>query len=335
MSGDAASMDVATAVGLGKDYVVGPRRRRVHTALVDISFTIPRGSVFGLIGPNGAGKSTTLHLMVGFFSPTRGEVTLFGMPPSLPEARRELGFLPEVFAYDRFSTGRRLLERFDALSGRSPGGRDERVLDALFAVDMATEASRRVGAYSKGLTQRIGLAQAVLGDPELLILDEPMSGMDPATRHAVKDLVKGRRARGKTTLFSSHILADVEDLADRILVLREGKALYEGPVSGLGERSGVTIMARFDQEPAPGLIPPGSGMLQPSAAHPGIRVMDVASPAEVNAALRLLMDAGATIVSVSPRHETLESRFLDLVSPRRHPATPAPAPPPPPPGESA
>jgi len=149
-----------------------------------------------------------------------------------------------------------------------------------------------------------------------------MSGMDPATRHAVKDLVKARRSRGKTTLFSSHILADVEDLADRILVLREGKALYEGPVSGLGGRSGVTIVARFEQEPAPGLIPPEAGTLQPSPDGPGLRVMEVASAAEVNAVLRLLMDAGGTIVSVVPRHETLESRFLDLVATRRHAAAP-------------
>jgi len=299
---------------LGKDFREGFLMRK-KSALESVSFTIQEGEIFGFLGPNGAGKSTTLHVLVGFLRPSRGRALVAGRSPQEPEARRFLGFLPEVFAFDRFATGRGLLRRFDALSDRPVEGRDERVRDALEAVGMEEAASRRIGTYSKGMMQRIGLAQALLGDPDLLILDEPMSGMDPATRHSTRMVLCARRERGKTTLLSSHILADVEEVADRVLILDRGRKVAEGPIAELGEaRAGAVVFrdhdpARFD----PDLAPLGLSR-EAVPGEPDLGILRTADASAKNAALALLAAGGADIVSVTPQRAGLEEIFLELTA---------------------
>ncbi|MBP7149115.1 MAG: ABC transporter ATP-binding protein [Acidobacteria bacterium] len=298
------------AEGLGKDFREGFLMRR-KTALGVVSFEVRPGECIGFLGPNGAGKSTTLHLMLGFLRPTRGRVLLDRRPPRDPASRQRVGFLPEVFAFDRFASIRSLLRRFDAMSGRGAEGRDERVARTLAAVGLEDIPARRVGALSKGLTQRVGLAQAILGDPELLVLDEPMSGMDPASRRMVKQVLQERRRAGRTTLFSSHILADVEEVVDRALVLDRGTLLAELPVHELARRPGQTTITFSD--PAPERFDAFLSQRQLARGAGGpLHTVAVADSALKNEVLAELALHGADIVSVQPRQTTLEQAFLAL-----------------------
>ncbi len=307
------------ADGLGKDFREG-WNRAPKTALGAVSFEVRAGECVGFLGPNGAGKSTSIHLMLGFLRPTRGRVLIDGLPPSDPASRRRVGFLPEIFAFDRFARVGALLERFDALAGQDVEGRDARVRAALKAVGLEDAHGRRVGALSKGLTQRTGLAQAILGDPELLILDEPMSGMDPASRHMVKELLQDRRERGRTTLFSSHILADVEEVVDRALVLDGGALRAELSLRGDARLESATRIVFADA--APERFDPflAEHALTRAAAPAGPRhevtaprhQVTVSDPALKNALLARLAAEGADIVSVTPQQATLEQAFLAL-----------------------
>lgn len=301
----------ATFDGVVKDYHRGVSRRKVTRALDGLSFEVPCGKITALLGPNGAGKSTALHLLVGFLTPTQGSVRVFDMPPADPASRRDVGFLPEVFAFDRFLTGRRLLRMFDALSGSSRDGREARVDAALRAVAMEAEADRKVRTYSKGLTQRIGLAQALLGDPELAILDEPMSGMDPAGRVSMQGLLEDRRACGKTTLVSSHILPEMEALADRIVIVHHGKVRAQGTMAELsGDASGARITFRAtDGQPLSALAE--RGLPEPKSSGAGRFVLSCPTD-EIDDAVATLVATGASIDEVSRIERNLESLFLEL-----------------------
>lgn len=304
---------VLAAEGLGKDFREGFLMRR-KTALEEVSFALEPGKIHGFLGPNGAGKSTTIHLLLGFLHPTRGRALLAGGPPFLPESRSDVGFLPEVFAFDKFSTGRNLLLRFDALAGRGLEGRDARVNAALAAVAMLDAAGKRIGAYSKGMTQRIGLAQALLGDPGILILDEPMSGMDPSTRHAVREVLRARRDRGKTTLLSTHILADVEAIADRVLILDRGRVVAERGLEELRSGGAGSVVVFSDANASRFDVVFAELGVSPEAltGQAGVfRVLVPESDLQDRLLARLAGD-GAHIVSVTPEHASLESIFLKL-----------------------
>jgi ABC-2 type transport system ATP-binding protein len=315
MSG-VGSGPVVVAEGLGKDYREGFRMKTV-AAVREVSFSLAPGMIHGLLGPNGAGKSTTLHLLLGFIRPTRGRATVLGHPPSDRESRRRLGFLPEIFAFDGFVTGRRLLRRFDVLAGHPVDGRPDRVEAALEAVDLRDEASRALKTYSKGMMQRIGLAQAILGDPDLVLLDEPMSGMDPATRYSVRELLTDRTKRGKTTVLSSHILSDVEALADRVLILDRGRVVADGPPESLTpSRHGATIVFRDERPERYDGVLSGEGLSRaPAGTGPDQRI-EIHDDGLKQRVLAHLIAGSAEIVSVTPREGGLESLFLELTRDR-------------------
>jgi ABC-2 type transport system ATP-binding protein len=296
---------------LCKDYVSGPLRRTKVSALKGITFTVESGSLFALVGPNGAGKSTTMHLMLGFIPATSGSVRVLGHPPESHRSRESLGFLPEVFAYDRFVTGRRLLGGFDALAGGAASDRARRVEEVLELVALTDQADRKVGTYSKGMTQRIGLAQALLGDPELVILDEPMSGMDPASRRSVKDILMRRRARGRTTLLSSHILSDIEELADHVVILRHGTIVANAPMAALKAESG-SMRVSFRWGEATSRPAEMANRAQASDTGPDAVLTIDCVKEELNSVLEKLVAVGASIEGVSERRQTLESLFLGL-----------------------
>jgi ABC-2 type transport system ATP-binding protein len=302
---------VASFEGVVKDYRGGFARRRTIRALDGVSLELPGGAITALLGPNGAGKSTALHLMMGFLSPTAGTVRLLDKPPTDPRARRDVGFLPEVFAFDRFMTGRKLLRMFDALAGRPREGREGRVDEALASVAMEAEADRKVRTYSKGLTQRIGLAQALLGQPEVAILDEPMSGMDPAGRMRLKELLDERRARGKTTMVSSHILPEMQEIADRIVIVHHGKVRAQGALAELaGEASMARIVFRAGDGRALEAIA-DRGLPEATSTDDGSRVL-VCPADRVDEAVATLVAAQASIDAVSKSDANLESLFLEL-----------------------
>ena len=222
---------IVRAVGLTKvfrDFWGRPKAKAVN----DISFTIEPGEVIGLLGPNGSGKSTTVKMLLVLLYPTGGILNVLGRSPRAVETKREIGYLPEESYLYKYLTAEETLDFFGSLFNLSRADRKKRIDQLLDMVGMAHARRRRVGEYSKGMARRIGLAQAMINDPEFLILDEPTSGLDPLGCKEVKDLILTLKARGKTVLITSHLLSDIEDVCDRVIILYGGKVRAMG---GLGE----------------------------------------------------------------------------------------------------
>ncbi len=203
-------------------------------AVRGLSLEIKRGEVFGLLGPNGSGKSTTIRMILGLLQPSAGSVRLFGLSPRSVEARQKLGYLPELSYLHPFLTARETLEYYGGLSGLSRRETTSRAVELLKMVGLQDVGSRAVGGFSKGMSRRLALASSLIGKPELLILDEPTSGLDPISTKEVKTLVKALAAGGMTVLMTSHLLADAEDICDRVMIVNHGLAVAEGKVAELG-----------------------------------------------------------------------------------------------------
>jgi len=208
---------------------------RPTVAAVDgLSLAVRRGEVFGLLGPNGSGKSTTIKMILGLLDPSAGDVRLFGLSPRSVAARRRLGYLPELSYLHPFLTARETLLYYGGLCGLARRTAASRADELLEMVGLADVAKRAVGGFSKGMARRVALAASLIGRPELLILDEPTSGLDPVSTKEVKSLVKSLSAGGMTVLTTSHLLADAEDICDRVMILNHGKSVAEGRVDELG-----------------------------------------------------------------------------------------------------
>jgi len=234
--------------GVTKDFAVGLRGVKLR-ALDDLSLRVERGQVYGLLGPNGSGKSTTLKLILGMTAPTAGRCEIFGVSSGQNAARKSVGYLPESPSFYRDFTGRELVRFYGRLSGLGGATLRTQVDEAIAWVGLDGAADRRVDTYSKGMLQRIGLAQALVHRPELLVLDEPTSGLDPAGTAAVEGLIRRLKAEGKTVLITSHLLAQVEDLCDRIAILDHGRLILEGSVPELTRRTDQQILV-MDRLPA-------------------------------------------------------------------------------------
>ena len=203
-------------------------------AVNGLSLSVSRGEVFGLLGPNGSGKSTTIKILLGLLSPTSGSISLFGRSPRSIEARQKLGYLPELSYLHPFLTARETLGYYAGLCGLSRRTAAERTQQLLEMVGLSDVATRPVGGFSKGMARRVALAASLVGKPELLVLDEPTSGLDPISTKEVKTLVKALAAGGMTVLTTSHLLADAEDICDRVMIVNHGASVAEGKVSELG-----------------------------------------------------------------------------------------------------
>lgn len=218
---------------LTKDFVSGFWRTTTNRALEDVSFDVPAGAVFGLLGPNGAGKSTTLNLVLSLLRPTSGTISVLGRPAGDVEIRRRIGFLPEHPRFYDDLTPEELLNYFAGLFGFSGEDKRHRVARALDRVGVEADRRRPLREHSKGMVQKVGIAQALVNDPDLLILDEPMSGLDPFGRRTLRELIQGLAAEGRTVLFSSHILSDVELLCSEVAILARGRLVARGSVEAL------------------------------------------------------------------------------------------------------
>jgi len=227
---------------LCKTFRSGFARRRLR-GIEGVSFTVGRGEVFALLGHNGAGKTTTISCLLDLVRPDRGEVSLLGHPHRDRQARARVGYLPERPYFFDYLTGRELLEFYADLLDVPRRERRDRVDQVLRQVDMLPDAGRRLNKYSKGMLQRLGLAQALLGDPELLILDEPMSGLDPMGRREVRTLLQDLKRQGRTILLSSHIVPDVEQLADAVGILREGRLVLNERLGNLADACTYRVRA--------------------------------------------------------------------------------------------
>jgi ABC-2 type transport system ATP-binding protein len=222
---------------LTKEFPAPGWRRRPHRALDGLSLEIPHGIVFGLLGPNGAGKSTTFKLLLGLMRPTSGVAQVLGHAAGSLAARRRIGFLPEHPAVYDHLTAEELIAYFAGLFGCRGAAARRRAAAVLDLIGLGAERARPLRQLSTGIVQRVGLAQALVNDPELLILDEPMSGLDPLGRRRVRELILRYRAEGRTVLLSSHVLPDVERLCSRVAILSQGKLLAEGSVADLIARA--------------------------------------------------------------------------------------------------
>ena len=232
MDADACNDAVVSADNLKKIFRDFWRRPK-KLAVDGVSFAIRKGEVFGLLGPNGSGKSTTIKMLLGLLQPTAGAVRLFGLDPSSPRAKARIGYLPELSHFHPYLTPRETLRYYGGLFDMPSKLRHERAERLLARVGVADAADRPVGEFSKGMARRIGLAQALLNEPDLVILDEPTSGLDPIGRHEVKTLIKELASEGRTVLLSSHLLAEVEDVCDRVVILGDGRNCAEGRLDAL------------------------------------------------------------------------------------------------------
>ena len=220
--------------GLVKDFAVGLRGLKLR-AVDGLDLAIGRNEVFGLLGPNGSGKSTTIKIILGLLRPSEGACSVFGEPAKNVAARREVGFLPEAPYFYGYLSGSELVRFYARICGVPKERLERRVREVVALVGMESAAERRVGTYSKGMLQRIGLAQALVHDPALVILDEPTAGVDPIGAADIADIVRRLKEAGKTVLLSSHLLAQVEGVCDRVAILHQGRLLSEGRVSELVE----------------------------------------------------------------------------------------------------
>lgn len=292
---------------LEKTYKVGFWRKKTKVALRPLNLSVLEGEVFGYLGPNGAGKTTTLRLIMGLAEPTGGSFTILGGEISDPRIRSQIGFLPEQpYFYDHL-TPLELLNYFAALSAVPAKERTRRIDATLKRVGLQEDAwSMQLRKFSKGMLQRVGLAQAILHEPKLVVLDEPMSGLDPMGRREVRDLIEELNHEGKTILFSTHILSDAEALCDRVGVISRGELRGVGVVADLiGSVKGkVEIMWH------------GTGAVTAMEAQRfechavGETVRAVVPESEVDRAIDILRSKGARLVAVTPMRTTLEDYFL-------------------------
>jgi ABC-2 type transport system ATP-binding protein len=303
---------------LTKDFLTGFWRPRPHRGLDGLSLDIPEGGVFGLLSPNGAGKSTTLKLLVNLLWPSSGRAEVLGKPPGDVQARARLGFLPEhPTFYDQLS-GEELLIYFAGLCGYLPADRRARATRALDRVGLGADRRRPMRQYSKGMVQRVGIAQAIVNDPALVILDEPMSGLDPIGRREVRELILQLRDEGRTVLFSSHILSDAELLCSRVAILARGKLVASGTLAELTSGDAASGAARGWEIVAANISPALIDRVQPrvrrtTAIADGRFSLELAPDVRPEPFVAELSAAGASLVSVAPLRTTLEDVFLERV----------------------
>ena len=223
------------------------------SAVKDLSLTLEEGQVLGFLGTNGAGKTTTIKMLLGLLRPTSGSVRVFGEDPSSAATRRRIGYMPETAYYYPYLNARELLMFYGGMCGMDSAAIRRRTDELLETVDLTEAARRPLKTYSKGMLQRAGIAQALLADPDLLVLDEPFTGLDPLARIRFRELLKRLRAEGKTIFFSSHELGETELLCDRVAIMKKGRCFYDGPVSRLAgdgtenlERIFLEVLAKED-----------------------------------------------------------------------------------------
>ncbi len=294
--------------GLAKTFRVGFFRKKVE-AVRGIDFEVRKGEIFGLLGPNGAGKTTTIKSILRLVFPDRGSVRLFGSDEPTAATRRRLGYLPESPYVYQYLRAPEFLDLCGRLCGMSAKERAARTDELLLRVGLAQATDRPIGRFSKGMLQRIGLAQALLHDPELLILDEPMSGLDPIGRKEVRDLVLEEQRRGKTILFTSHVLTDVERLCDRVAILQRGKVTAYGALSELlrPEVKRTEIEPGGDDDAARQRLTELGIATRDVGAHV---VLAVDGESDVRAVLQMALERGLRVVALHEQRETLEDLFL-------------------------
>jgi ABC-2 type transport system ATP-binding protein len=303
-AGTGSAVPAVATSGLHKAF--GPR-----VALHDLTIKVEPGEVFGFLGPNGAGKTTAMKILLGLVRPTGGEALLFGRSPAEPAARRRVGYLPEHFRFQEWATGVELLDFHGRLAGMAAAERAERIPELLERVGLGGRGDERVRRYSKGMTQRLGLALAILHRPDLVLLDEPTSALDPVGRREVRELVRELAAGGVTVFLNSHLLTEVEAVCDRVAIVNQGRVVASGPLDDLA--GAVTqlrlLLDRVDRELLALLGRHGQvARVEGTGVTLAVETLDVAPDLA-----RLLVASGYRLYGLVPVQRSLEDIFVDLV----------------------
>jgi ABC-2 type transport system ATP-binding protein len=292
--------------GLSKTFEVGLRRRRVE-AVRDLTLSVNEGEIFGFVGPNGAGKTTTIKMLMGLIFPTAGRAFIFDAPIPSQAAKARIGYLPENPAWYDFLTGREAMRFFAKLARVPRAEREARAEELLGLVGLSFAADRQIRKYSKGMQQRLGIAQALVADPSFVVLDEPMSGLDPIGRKEVRDLILELKRRGKTVFFSTHILPDVEALCDRVGVILDGRLRDVGRIGDLlsPRVRSIELTAELPRA-ARGAIPGGRLL----AEEGDLVTLSFEEEGAADAAVRAVLEGAGRILGLVRHRETLEDFFV-------------------------
>ena len=298
---------------VSKTFSAGLGRPPVK-AVDEVSLTVDEGRVVAFVGPNGAGKTTTIYMLLGLLRPDIGTLRVLGGKPRALEVRRRIGYQSEIFHTYPFRTAHGALRFYGRLSGLSPETLEQRIDTLLERVGLTAARDRKVGSFSKGMVQRLGLAQALLHEPALLILDEPATGLDPEGRRMVNDIIAEQKARGATVFFSSHVLADVERACDHVVMINRGKIVYSQPMKRTEDDTEVWhIEVKGWNDEAAGRLPDAD-----IAARTDGRVTLACPAAAKHALLRQLLDMPVDIGSVTLYRQTLEDIYMERIGVSPH-----------------
>ena len=296
--------------GLSKSYAAGFWRKTLKTALQPLHLTVEEGEVFGFLGPNGAGKTTTLKLLMGIIFPTSGAARILGHDFHDPDVKKQIGFLPEQPYFYDYLSAPELLDYYAQLCGVSSEERSKKIPALLERVGLPDVGKTQLRKFSKGMLQRVGIAQAIIHDPKIVFLDEPMSGLDPLGRREIRELLQELKEQGKTVFFSTHILSDAEALCDRVAVIHKGGLRGIGVVEDLQSKS--TSRSEVVWRGSHALAAVASLVTEPHATGEIVRA--VVSVEDLDMLLEKLRQHRAQIISVTPVHGTLEDYFLTHTS---------------------
>jgi ABC-2 type transport system ATP-binding protein len=304
------------STALGKTYRSRLSGRRI-TALRSLDLDVRRGEIFGLLGPNGAGKTTAVKLLLGLTRATVGTASILGLPVSDPDSRRSVGYLPEGHRFPGYLTGRETLSIFGRMSGVDPRVLKERMVPLLERLRIAEWIDVRVKKYSKGMTQRLGLASALIHQPEVLLLDEPTDGVDPVGRREIRDLLREVAEQGTTVFINSHLLSEIELTCDRVAVLRRGEVAAVGSIEELTRKeSRYKVVASPVDDAAVAALQNNGAAVERKNGHLLLAVRDVA---HLNALIDELRARGAALTELTQERSTLEDVFVDLVKAESYP----------------
>ena len=294
-------------LGLEKTYTVGFWRRRLKRALLPLHLTVEEGEIFGFLGPNGAGKTTTLKILMGLVFPTGGSARILGRVWSDPEVKAQIGFLPEQPYFYDYLTAHELLDYYGQLSGVRAKTRNQRVDEILGRVGLTDVQGVQLRKFSKGMLQRVGIAQAILHDPKLVFFDEPMSGLDPLGRREVRDLMEQLKHEGKTVFFSTHILSDAESLCDRVAIIHKGELRGTGKIEELTSTTEGKVEVVWQGTEIPASIK-GLG----AECHvTGETVRAVIGENQQDAAIDAVRREHLKLISITPLRTSLEAYFVE------------------------
>jgi len=292
--------------GLSKNYAVGFWKKQLRPALKSLDLEVNVGETFGFLGPNGAGKTTTLKLLMGIIFPTAGSATILGKDLFDPEIKRKIGFLPEQPYFYDYLSAPELLDYYARLSGVPASLRRQRITDLLKRVGLGDVGNKQLRKFSKGMLQRVGIAQAIIHDPEVVFLDEPMSGLDPLGRHEVRELIQQLKDEGKTIFFSTHILSDAETLCDRVAIIHKGELRGVGVVndfrSSIAEKTEVVWVGNAALAAVRQLVL--------EHHETGDTVRATVQSTDLDSVLDKIRQQRKRLISVTPVHRTLEEYFL-------------------------